>query len=49
MIKITDEIITNVKSMKVGKSGSGELKDEFLVEHEILEREDLLVFFLDDF
>ena len=47
MIKITDEIITNSKSMEKGQTGAGELEDEFLVEHEILEREDLLLFFLD--
>ena len=46
MIKITDEIVTNVKSMSPGATGSGQLKDEFSLEQEILEREGLLKYFL---
>ena len=46
MIKITDEIVTNVKSMPPGATGSGQLKDEFSLEQEILEREGLLKYFL---
>ena len=48
MLKITDEIIANTESMKVGESGGGQqFEDEFLIEYEILEREELMDFFMD--
>ena len=48
MLKITDEIIANTESMKRGESGGGQqFEDEFLIEFEILERENVMGFFLD--
>ena len=50
MLKITDEIVTNVESRKVftwEQSGSAQMEDEFFVKHEILERENVMGFFLD--
>ena len=49
MIKITDEVVTNVESRKNFSwedSGSGQMEDEFYVELEILERENVMEFFL---
>ena len=48
MLKITDEIVANAETTKSwGHNLAGQIKDELYVEHEILEREDLMAFFLD--
>ena len=50
MIKITDDVIVNEKSrgnVDWEKSGSGQMNDEFSVEPSILERENILGFFLE--
>jgi hypothetical protein len=48
MMKITDEIINNKESAtRYGDRLAGQIEDEFLIEEEILEREDLMGFFLD--
>jgi len=48
MIKITDEIIDNKESaVSYGDKLAGQIEDEFLIEEEILERENLMGFFLD--
>lgn len=48
MLKITDEIIANVESAKPwGHNLVGQIEDELLIEVEILERENLMAFFLD--
>ena len=47
MLKITDEIITNTESIKIGESGGGQqFEDEFHINPEILERENILDFFM---
>ena len=48
MIKITDEILENKESGKsVGDDvGIGQIKEEFLVDPKIIEREGILEFFL---
>ena len=48
MIKITDEIVDNAENEKShGHNLAGQIKDELWVDHEILERENVLGFFLD--
>ena len=48
MLKITDEIVANAETAQSwGKNLAGQIKDELYVKHEILEREDVLAFFLD--
>jgi hypothetical protein len=47
MIRITDEIVENGKTISAEESGSGQLKNEFSVEHETLERGSVMEYFLD--
>ena len=48
MIKITDEIVDNAENEKShGHNLAGQIKDELWVDHEILERENVLGFFMD--
>ena len=50
MIKITDDVIVNEKNkgnVDWERSGSGQMNDEFSVEPSILERENIIGFFLD--
>ena len=48
MLKITDEIVANAETAESwGKNLAGQIKDELFIKHEILEREDLMAFFLD--
>ena len=48
MLKISDEIVANAETAQSwGKNLAGQIKDELFIKHEILEREDLMAFFLD--
>ena len=48
MLKITDEIVANVETAEsLGKDLAGQIKDELAIALEILEREDVMMFFLD--
>ena len=48
MIKITDKIVDNAENEKShGQHLAGQIKDELWVDHEILEREEVMGFFLD--
>jgi len=48
MLKITDEIITNTETaISWGDNLAGQIKDEFVLDLEILGQEDLTAFFLD--
>ena len=48
MLRITDEIVANLETaVSWGDKLAGQIKDELYIKHEILEREDLMVFFLD--
>ena len=48
MIKITDTIVDNAKNEKSwGHKLAGQIKDELWIDHEILEREEVMGFFLD--
>ena len=48
MIKITDTIVDNAENEKNwGHNLSGQIKDELWIDHEILEREEVMGFFLD--
>ena len=48
MIAITDEIVDNAENEKShGHNLAGQIKDELWVDHEILERENIMGFFLD--
>ena len=48
MIKITDTIVDNAKNEKNwGDQLAGQIKDELWIDHEILEREEVMGFFLD--
>ena len=48
MLKITDEIVANAETAESwGKNLAGQIKHELYVKHEILEREDMMAFFLD--
>ena len=48
MLKITDEIIANPETaMSWGDNLAGQIKDEFVLDLEILGQEDLMAFFLD--
>ena len=48
MIAITDEIVDNAENEKShGEHLAGQIKDELWVDHEILERENLMGFFMD--
>ena len=48
MIRITDEIVDNAENEKShGQYLAGQIKDELWVEHSILEKEELMGFFLD--
>jgi len=48
MIKITDEIVENRESAaRTGHTLAGQIEDEFTIDLEILDREDLMGFFLD--
>ena len=48
MIKITDEILKNKEPKeRAGKTLAGQIEDEFWIAPNILEREDLMEFFLD--
>ena len=48
MIRITDKIVDNAENEKShGEHLAGQIKDELWVDHEILEREELMGFFLD--
>ena len=48
MLKITDEIVANAETAQSwGKNLAGQIKDELYVKHEILEREEVMGFFLD--
>jgi hypothetical protein len=46
MIRITDEIVAD-NAHEIDNPGAGQLKDQFLIKFEILEREELMEFFLD--
>ena len=48
MIRITDKIVDNAENEKsLGEHLAGQIKDELFVDHEILEREEVMGFFLD--
>ena len=48
MLKITDEIVANAETAQSwGKNLAGQIEHELYIKHEILEREDLMAFFLD--
>ena len=48
MIRITDKIVDNAENEKIqGEHLAGQIKNELWVDHEILEREELMGFFLD--
>ena len=48
MIKITDKIVDNAENERShGEHLAGQIKDELWVDHEILEREEVMGFFLD--
>ena len=48
MIRITDKIVDNAENEKShGQHLAGQIKDELWVDHEILEREEVMGFFLD--
>ena len=48
MIRITDKIVDNAENEKShGHNLAGQIKDELWVDHEILEKEELMGFFLD--
>ena len=48
MLKITDEIVANAETAESwGKNLAGQIKHELYVKHEILEREELMGFFMD--
>ena len=48
MIKITDTIVDNAENEKNwGQKLAGQIKDELWIDHEILEREEVMGFFLD--